>query len=68
MPKLLVVWEGNMDAQFIPEASYSLISYITAYSTKGEKGTHDINFSDIQGDKTLISKLWSFAHKVLNHR
>ena len=68
MPNLLIVWEGNLDAQYIHEKSYTLTSYITKYNTKGEKSTHDISFSDIQTNKPLISKLWSFAHRVLNHR
>lgn len=68
MPNLLIIWEGNMDAQYIHENSYTLTSYITAYATKGEKGSHDVQFSDIQNNKSLISKLWSYAYRVLNHR
>ena len=36
MPNLLIVWEGNLDAQYIHEKSYTLTSYITKYNTKGE--------------------------------
>ena len=68
MLNLMVIWEGNLDAQCIPESSYTLTSYITKYNTKGETDSSEVNFSKIQTNKPLISKLWSFAHKVINYR
>ena len=56
-----------MDAQFIAERSYTIANYITKYETKGEFSTSDANFSDIQSNKSLASRLFSFVHRVLNH-
>uniref|UniRef100_A0ABD2WQD3 ATP-dependent DNA helicase n=1 Tax=Trichogramma kaykai TaxID=54128 RepID=A0ABD2WQD3_9HYME len=68
IPSLLLLWEGNMDAQYVCESSYIVSKYITKYGTKGEKGTAEVDFSDIQTNKSLASRLWSFAFRVLNHR
>ncbi|KAL7307795.1 hypothetical protein TKK_0000117 [Trichogramma kaykai] len=68
MPSLLLLWEGNMDAQYASEFSMIVSKYITKYGTKGEKGTAEIDFSDIQSNKSLASRLWSFALRTLNNR
>ncbi|KAL7290833.1 hypothetical protein TKK_0015570 [Trichogramma kaykai] len=57
-----------MDAQYVSESSFVISKYISKYGTKGEKGSSDIDFSDIQSNKSLASRLWSFALRVLNHR
>ncbi|KAL7290682.1 hypothetical protein TKK_0015437 [Trichogramma kaykai] len=68
MPSLLILWEGNMDAQYISESSLVISKYISKYGTKGEKGSSEVDISDIQSNKSLVSRLWSFALRVLNHR
>jgi len=36
-PLLLLLWQANMDIQFIPESSLALANYVTGYVTKAEK-------------------------------
>ena len=38
-PQLLILWDGNMDIQYIPESSMCLDNYVTSYITKSEKNS-----------------------------
>ncbi|XP_031785938.1 uncharacterized protein LOC116417348 [Nasonia vitripennis] len=66
MPALLLIWEGNNDAQYIGESSYLLTKYVSKYGTKGEKS--NLDFADIQSNKPLFNRLWAFAVRALQHR
>ena len=65
-PAIKLAWEGNMDIQFVGEKSEFLNSYLTKYTTKSEKC--NIDFAMIESNKPLLSKLWNFAMRSLNHR
>lgn len=54
IPAILLIWEGNMDAQYIGESSYLLKN-------------SNIDCSDIQANKSACSHLWSFALRALNN-
>ena len=57
----LLVWEGNMDIQFIGEKSAILNWYITKYTTKAEKSHSNAAFQEVTSTKLLASRLWNVA-------
>ena len=65
-PILLALWIGNMDIQFIGDATYSLVQYITKYLTKADKS--HLSNDDFGLDSSTISKLWQFALRSLKGR
>ena len=68
-PILLYLWEGNMDIQLVSEDTYSIIEYVCKYISKPEKSNAEtFEWPDIDGDKDLISNLWSFARTALKSR
>ena len=44
-PAVLLVWEGNMDIQYIGEKSAIPNWYITKYTTKAEKGHYNAAYT-----------------------
>jgi hypothetical protein len=52
-PELLMLWEANVDLQFIGENSYALNRYITAYITKSEKNATETIWNECSNHKTL---------------
>ena len=38
-PLLLLLWQANMDIQFVAESSLALTHYVTGYITKVEKSS-----------------------------
>uniref|UniRef100_A0A8R1EU63 ATP-dependent DNA helicase n=1 Tax=Caenorhabditis japonica TaxID=281687 RepID=A0A8R1EU63_CAEJA len=36
-PAMLLLWDGNIDVQYIPEGVKHILNYITGYTLKGEK-------------------------------
>ena len=67
-PAILLLWEGNMDIQFIGESSAVLNWYCTKYCTKSEKSHISEAFDDITSTKSLASRLWNVALRSLSHR
>ena len=67
-PATLLVWEGNMDIQFIGEKSAILNWYITKYTTKAEKSHSNAAFAEVTSTKSLASRLWNVALRSLSNR
>ena len=67
-PATLLVWEGNMDIQFIGEKSAILNWYITKYTTKAEKSHSTAAFVEVTSTKSLASRLWNVALRSLSNR
>jgi hypothetical protein len=51
--EILLLWEANIDIQFIAESSYALNRYITAYITKAEKNSTESIWQECSNHKTL---------------
>ena len=64
----LLVWNGNMDIQYIGEKSTILKWYITKYTTKAEKGHSNAAFTELASTKSLASQLWNIALCGISHR
>ena len=67
-PATLLVWEGNMDIQFIGGKSAILNWYITKYTTKAEKSHSTAAFAEVTSTKSLASRLWNVALRSLSNR
>ena len=67
-PIILLLWEANVDIQFIRESSYVLDRYITAYITKGEKQATQEIWDNCHQNKNLRSCLKSYALKSFKNR
>ena len=67
-PAVLLVWQGNMDIQYIGEKSAILNWYITKYTTKAEKGHSNASYAELISTKSLSSRLWNVALRSLSNR
>ena len=67
-PAVLLVWQGNMDIQYIGEKSAILNWYITKYTTKAEKGHCNAAYAELTSTKSLSSRLWNVALRSLSNR
>jgi ATP-dependent DNA helicase PIF1 len=66
--KMLPIWGGNMDLQFIGEESMVLDRYITGYITKPEEHATKKLWQDAQKAKTLRGQLKSFSLQYFKSR
>jgi ATP-dependent DNA helicase PIF1 len=66
--KLIVIWGGNMDLQFIGEDSMVLDRYVTGYITKPEQNATKKLWEDAQKAKTLRGKLKSYSLQYFKSR
>jgi len=67
-PLLLLLWQANMDIQFVSENSLALANYVTGYITKAEKSHMQQMFDGIDNDQSLFSRLFSFGVRSLRSR
>lgn len=67
-PLLLMLWEANMDIQFIGENTMALDKYITGYITKPEKNATTELWADCQKNASLRAQLKSYALKCFKSR
>ena len=67
-PATLLVWQGNMDIQFIGEKSAILNWYTMKYTTKAEKSHSNAAFAEVTSIKSLASRLWNVALRSLSNR
>ena len=67
-PAVMLVWEGNMDIQYIGEKSAILNWYITKYTTKAEQSHANTAFTELTSTKSLASRLWNVALRSLSNR
>lgn len=68
VPILMLLWNGNTDIQFIGDCSTALVTYITKYILKSEKGLQNNLLQTVHNNKGLCSNLWNFAIRSLNNR
>ena len=66
-PAVMLVWEGNMDIQYIGEKSAILNWYITKYTTKAERSHANTAFTELTSTKSLASRLWNVALRSLSN-
>ena len=64
----MLVWNGNMDIQYIGEKLTILNWYITKYTTKAEKGHTNAGFTELTSTKSLASQLWNIALRSISNR
>lgn len=67
-PLCLLLWEGNMDIQYIPEKSMILNRYISSYVTKAEKNATKKLWEDCNKNRSLHGALKSFALQSFKNR
>ena len=62
-PLLLMLWQANMDIQFIAESSLALAHYVTVYVTKAERSNMQEIWQEVGANKSIYSRLWSFGFR-----
>lgn len=67
-PVILLLWEANMDIQYIHETSQVLDRYITTYITKSEKNSTEELWETCNKNVSLRSALKSYALKSFKNR
>ena len=60
-PLLLLLWQANMDIQFVAESSLALSHYVTGYITKAEKSSMQEVWQKIGESGSIYSRLWKFG-------
>ena len=62
---LLLLWQANMDIQFVAELSLALSHYVTGYITKAEKSSMQEVWKEIGESGSIYSRLWKFGMRAL---
>lgn len=65
---MLLIWQANIDIQFIRDSSLVLDRYITSYITKSEKQATQEIWDTCNNNKTLQGSLKSYALKSFKNR
>ena len=60
-PLLLLLWQANMDIQFVAESSLALSHYVMGYITKAEKSSMQEVWQEIDESGSIYSRLWKRA-------
>ena len=60
---LLLLWQANIDVQFISEASLALAEYVSGYVTKAERSHWQDLWQDIVDNPNIYSKLFKVGIK-----
>jgi hypothetical protein len=68
VPILMLLWNGNMDIQFVGDKSTALVTYILKYMLKSEKSLEENLMERANTNKSLCSSLWNFAMRSLYNR
>ena len=66
-PRLLLIWQANIDVQFISEASLALAEYVSGYVTKPER-SHLQDLWQVVDNPNIYSKLFKVGIKCLGSR
>ena len=64
-PLLLMLWQANIDIQFVAESSLALAHYISGYVTKAERSNMQEIWQEVSENKSVYSRLWSFGVRSL---
>ena len=60
-PLLLMLWQTNIDIQFVAESSLALAHYVSGYVTKAERSNMQEMWQEVSENKSVYSRLWSFG-------
>ena len=63
-PLLLLLWKANIDIQFVAELAH----YVSGYVTKAEKSSMQELWQQINDNKSIYGRLWSFGVRSLRFR
>ena len=67
-PLLLLLWQANMDIQFVAQSSLAPSHYVTGYITKAEKSSMQEAWQEIGESGSIYSRLWKFGMRALRSR
>ena len=67
-PLLLMLWQANIDIQFVAESSLALAHYVSGYVTKAERSNMQEIWQEVSENKSVYSRLWSFGVRSLRFR
>ena len=67
-PLLLMLWQANIDIQFVVESSLALAHYVSGYVTKAERSNMQEIWQEVSENKSVYSGLWSFGVRSLRFR
>ena len=67
-PLLLMLWQANIDIQYVAESSLALAHYVSGYITKAERSNMQEVWQEVSENKSVYSRLWSFGVRSLRSR
>ena len=65
---ILVLWQANINIQFVAESSLALAHYVSGYVTKAERSNIQDMWHEVSENKNVYSCLWSFGIHCLHSR
>ena len=63
-----MLWQANIDIQFVAESSLALAHYVSGYVTKAERSNIQDIWHEVSENKNVYSRLWSFGIRCLRSR
>ena len=60
-----MLWQANIDIQFVAESSLALAHYVSGYVTKAERSNMQEIWQEVSENKSVYSRLWSFGVRSL---
>ena len=67
-PLLLMLWQANIDIQYMAESCVALAHYVSGYVTKPERSNMQEIWQEVSENKSVYSFLWSFGVRSLRFR
>ena len=67
-PLILLLWQANVNIQFVGESSLALSNYVNVYVTKAEKSSMQEMWQEIGESSSIYSSLWKFDIQALKSR
>ena len=63
-----MLWQANIDIQYVAESSLALAHYVSGYVTKAERSNMQEIWQEVSENKSVYSRLWSFSVQSLRFR
>ena len=63
-----MLWQANIDIQFVAESSLALAHYVSGYVTKAERSNIQDIWHEVSENKNVYSRFWSFGMRCLRSR
>ena len=60
-PLILMLWQANIDIQFVAESSLALAHYVSGYVTKAERSNIQDIWHEVSENKNVYSRLFTFS-------